>query len=79
MEKILIILQQMRPEFDYTNSQDFIQDGYLDSFDLVALVSNLEKEYHIKIKGVDIVPENFCNIVAIKNLLEKSGVKTDEI
>ena len=59
MKKIIDILKDIRPEFDFTQSQDFIEDGYLDSFDLVALVAVLEKTYDIKIKGVEIVPENF--------------------
>lgn len=79
MKKILDILQGIRPEFDFTKSQDFIQDGYLDSFDLVALVTDIEKEYGIKIKGVDIVPENFSSLDSIKKLLGKAGVSTDEI
>lgn len=74
MKKIIDILKDIRPEFDFTQSQDFIEDGYLDSFDLVALVAVLEKTYDIKIKGVEIVPENFCNLLAIGGLLEKHGV-----
>ena len=43
MEKIISILSEIRPEFDFTQSSDFIADGYLDSFDIVALVSALEE------------------------------------
>ena len=42
MEKIYEILQDLRPEFDFHSSENFIEDGYLDSFDLVSLVSELE-------------------------------------
>ena len=38
-EKILKILSEIRPEFDFKTSQDFFEDGMLDSFDLVTLVS----------------------------------------
>ena len=58
-EKILEILQDIRPEVDFTDSEDFIEDGYLDSFDMVALVSNLDKTFGISILGEDIIPENF--------------------
>ena len=63
-EKILEILQDIRPELDFTESNDFIEDGYLDSFDMVALVSALDKEYGISILGEDIIPENFINIAS---------------
>jgi acyl carrier protein len=74
MDKILNILSGVRPEFDFTQSQDFIQDGYLDSFDVVTLVTELDEKFSISIDGVDIVPENFKNIQSIKALLEKKGV-----
>ena len=41
-EKILNILKDIRPEFDFTASLNFIEDGMLDSFDIVTLVSELE-------------------------------------
>ena len=71
MQKILSILQGIRPEFDFTKSDDFITDGMLDSFDMVTLVSDLDKVYGISISGVDIVPENFQNIASIEKLLRK--------
>ena len=65
----------IRPEFDFTRSADFIEDGMLDSFDIAALVVELDETYAISIDGVDIVPENFANLEAIKNLLVKNGAK----
>ena len=74
MDRIIGILANIRPEFDFTTSTDFISDGYLDSFDLVTFVAALDKEFGIKIKGTEIVPENFCNLDAIAALLKKHGV-----
>lgn len=70
-EKILEILQDLRPELDFTESNDFIEDGYLDSFDMIALVSQLDKNYSISILGEDIIPENFSNIENIINTVKK--------
>lgn len=70
-EKILEILQDLRPELDFTESNDFIEDGYLDSFEMIGLVSALDKEYGISILGEDIVPENFSNIESIMNIIAK--------
>ena len=47
----------------------------LDSFDMVTLVSALDKNYGISIQGTDIVPENFQNLQTIQALLRKSGAK----
>jgi len=65
------ILRDIRPEADFTQSQNFLADGMLDSFDIVTLVSDLDKSYGISISGVDIVPENFQNIASMEKLLEK--------
>ena len=70
-EKILEILQDLRPELDFTESNDFIGDGYLDSFDMIGLVSALDKEFGISILGEDIIPENFANLESIINIVNK--------
>ncbi len=70
------ILKEIRPEFDFTASQDFIADGMLDSFDMVTLVAALDKAHGISISGVDIVPENFQNLQTIAALLRKNGIQS---
>lgn len=73
MTKIINILSEIRPEYDFTQSKDFIADGYLDSFDIVSLVSSLEENYGILIDALDILPENFCSIEAIAEVVKKNG------
>jgi acyl carrier protein len=74
-DKILSILSGIRPEFDFTRSADFVEDGMLDSFDIAALVVELDETYAISIDGIDIVPENFASLGAIKSLLLKNGAR----
>ncbi|QIJ76278.1 acyl carrier protein [Methylobacterium sp. NI91] len=74
MSTVLDILAQIRPEFDFSQSNDFFEDGMLDSFDLITLVSELDKSYGISIDGLHIVPENFQNVAAIEALLSRNGV-----
>ena len=64
-EKVLEILANLRPEFDFTEDVDFIEHGMLDSFDVVSLVSDLDSTFGISIDGVDIVPENFSSVDSI--------------
>jgi methoxymalonate biosynthesis acyl carrier protein len=73
MKSVAEILKEIRPEFDFSASVDFISDGMLDSFDIVTLVSSLDKNYGISIPGADILPEHFQNIGAIENLLRRCG------
>ena len=72
-EQIIKILSELRPEFDFTQEGvDFFEEGMLDSFDLVVLVSELDKAFGISIDGLDILPENFSSVDAIAALLAKS-------
>jgi acyl carrier protein len=71
-EQIIKILTELRPEFDFTQEGvDFFEAGMLDSFDLVALVSDLDKTFGISIDGMDILPENFSSVDGICALLKK--------
>ena len=74
-EKVLEILANLRPEFDFTEDANFIEQGMLDSFDVVTLVSDLDSTFGISIDGVDIVPENFSSVDSIINLLKKNGAQ----
>jgi methoxymalonate biosynthesis acyl carrier protein len=75
MDKIISILNEIRPEIDFQTSENFIKDGLLDSYDVITLVSELDKMFLISIDGADIIPENFKNLQSIKSLLIKNGIK----
>ena len=75
MKQLLEILNEIRPESSFHSSHDFLDDGLLDSFDIVMLVSSLDKTFGISIEGTEIVPENFRNLDAIRGLLRKHGVE----
>lgn len=75
-EQIIKILTELRPEFDFSQEGvNFIEEGMLDSFDMVNLVSELDSTYGISIDGVDILPENFATVEGIEQLLKKNGAK----
>ena len=62
----------MQSDFAFEDGVDFIEEGYLDSFDIVTLVSDLENEFNILISALAIVPENFGSVRAIAALVAKS-------
>lgn len=73
MEKIYEILNELRPEFNFKESKDFIEDGLLDSFDVVSLVTELEDAFDCLIDALDVVPENFCTVDQIAAIVRKNG------
>jgi len=69
--EILEILKELKEDVDFESSKDFIEDGLLDSFEIVELVSALEDAFEIEISGRDIVPENFVSVEAIEEMIDK--------
>lgn len=72
-EKIFDILKAIRPEFDFNSSNDFVKDEYLDSFDVIELISCIEEEFGVLVDGLDILPENFKNLEAIVKTIKRNG------
>jgi len=71
MEKILEILKSIRSDVDFANEKALIDDGILDSFDVVSVVGELCDEYDITITAEDMEPENFNSAEAILALVER--------
>ena len=71
MEELLEILGELRPDVDFENETALITDGILDSFDIVALVGELNDEFDIEIKPNNLVPENFNSAKAMMALIEQ--------
>ena len=46
-----------------------IDDGVLDSFDIVSLVSDLNSEFDIEINVMDLEPVNFNSVKAMLELI----------
>ncbi|MBQ8849607.1 MAG: acyl carrier protein [Clostridia bacterium] len=71
MEKLLEILSSLHPDVDFENTEDLIDDGILDSLDIVTLVTEINAEFDVAIPAEEIVPENFNSAKALMELIEK--------
>ena len=71
-QKVLEILKEIGNGDNFENSVDYIGDGLIDSFGVIALVGALEEAFEIEIDGGDILPENFNSMEAIIELIVKT-------
>ena len=71
MEKLLKILKGIRPDVDFANEKALIEDGILDSFDVVSIISELDDEFGVQIKITELDPENFNSAESIWALVQK--------
>ncbi len=71
MEKLLKILNDLHPDVDFENNDSLIDDGILDSLDIVSLVTEIYAEFDVTIPAEEIVPENFNSAKALMALITK--------
>lgn len=71
MEKLYEILKSLHPDVDFTEEQDLIGDGILDSLDIVTLITEINSEFDVSIPAEEILPENFCSPQAIYELIQR--------
>ena len=71
MEQLIAILSGLHPEIDFETTEDLIDDGILDSLDIVSIVSSVYSEFDITIPPEEIIPENFNSAKALFELIEK--------
>ncbi|WP_320969138.1 acyl carrier protein [Enterocloster bolteae] len=71
MDELLELLEDIKPTVDFRTCTGLIDDGYLDSFDILSIVSELNDSFGIEISPVDIVPENFNSAQALWNMVER--------
>lgn len=71
MEELKQILEEIRPDIDFETATALIDDGVLDSFDIISIVGELNMNYNIEINVEDLLPENFNTMEAIFELVTK--------
>ena len=71
MEKLLDLLKGVRADVDFENETELIDDGILDSFDVVAIISEIEDRFGVQIRINELDPENFNSAESIWNLIQK--------
>ena len=71
MEELLEILKSLHPEVNFETTDDLVDDGILDSLDIVTLVTEINSEFDVAIPAEEIIPENFNSAKALWELILK--------
>lgn len=71
MEQLLEILKGIRPDVDFENETELIDDGILDSFDVVSIISEIDNEFGVQIRITELDPENFNSVESIWKLVQE--------
>ena len=71
MEEILDILNGLGLDVDFEHCTTLIDDGILESLDIVTIIAELSDAFDITIPARDIVPENFNSAEAMLNMVNR--------
>ena len=69
-EQIIEILSEICPGVDFETETALIDDGLIDSLDIVAVVTELMEAFDVELGVDDLTPENFNSVEAIEELIE---------
>ena len=71
MQELIEKLQKIKKGVDFENETELFDDGLLDSFDVVKIISMLDEQYDITVPLSQIVPENFNSAQAIWDMMQR--------
>ena len=69
-KQIMEILTEICPGVASDNEKALIDDGLIDSLDIVAVVTELMEAFDVELGVDDLTPENFNSVEAIEELIE---------
>lgn len=71
MDTLMEILEDVQPDVDFESCDTLIDDGMLDSFAILSIVSELEDQFEISVSPAEIIPENFNSAQAIWAMVQR--------
>lgn len=71
MEKLIELLSEIKEDVDFETCTTLIDDGILDSFAILSIVSELEDAFDIRITPAEIIPENFNSAKALYAMVQR--------
>ena len=70
-EKLLALLEDIRPDVDFEKEKLLIDGDVLDSFDIISIVAEMNDTFGIEIDIDELKPYNFNTIEAMIELIQK--------
>jgi acyl carrier protein len=71
MERLIAILKDIHEDVDFEMEDNLVDDGILDSLDIVTLITEINSEFGVSIPAEEIIPENFNSAETLWNLIER--------
>lgn len=69
-QKIIELINSIRPELKLDGQHDTQLFGELDSLDIIFLVEAIEEQMNISIEADQIIPENFSSLYVLEEFIK---------
>ena len=69
-KKLIAILEDIVPGVDFEEEKELIDDGILESLDIVSIVNEIMEQFNVEISVDDLLPENFNSADSILALIK---------
>lgn len=71
MEQLLEILKGIKKEVDFKTATALVDDGVLDSLEIVEIITAIEDKYGIEINPDEIDPDNFQSLTSMWEMIQR--------
>ena len=71
MEELIELLSEIKEDVDFENEDSLVDDGIIDSFDILQIISTLNDAYDISIPASEIIPVNFNSAQALYEMVRR--------
>ncbi len=71
MNQLIAILSELHDDVDFATETGLVENGILNSLDIVALITEISDKFDVQIPAEEIMPENFDSAAALWALIER--------
>ncbi len=70
MEEFISMLKGIKPNVDFENEEALVDDGLIESLDIISIISEISDKYGVQIPSDEIIPDNFNSAEALYELVQ---------
>lgn len=71
MERLIKILNEVKPGVDFEHTNNLVEDGIIDSFDIVTIIAAINEEFDIEFPVMEVMPETFNDVESLYNVIQR--------
>lgn len=71
MEELLKLLSNVRPDVNFESETELVDEGILDSMDIVSIISEIDDTFNVQIRITELDPDNFNSATNLWNLIQQ--------